>query len=157
MIARVMQFVRLPFLLLMVYTIARFSLGPLGVPYAPRGNAMFSILGLTLISSVYFGALSGKVGGFRLVGAALVGVFIGFFAEILIFAATLLSYVAHLNTYFIHWDALNVPEGTVVPMGRALAARAGGLLAGPILGLFCALIGRALSPLAPDPAPSDSK
>jgi hypothetical protein len=152
MIGRVLHFVRLPLLLLTLFTIARFSLGVAGVPYAPRGNAMFSVLGLTIVSSVYFGALSGRVGGFGWSGAILIGVCIGFFAEVLIFLATLLSYVTHLNTYFVHWDALNVPEGTVVPMSRALASRAGGLIAGPIIGLVFALLGRALGALAPSPA-----
>ena len=152
MIGRVLQFIRLPLLLLVIYAIARFSLGLAGVPYAPRGNAMFSVVGLTIVSSVYFGALSGKVGGFGWGGAVLVGICIGFSAEVLIFAATLLSYVANLKTYFVNWDALNVPEGTVVPMSRAMASRAGGLIAGPIIGTVFALIGRALSALAPSPA-----
>lgn len=151
MVSRVVRFVRLPFLMIVIYTAARFSLGLAGVPYAPRGNAMFSIVGLTFISSVYFGALSGRVGGFGWGGAALVGVVIGLFAQILIFSATLISYLASLNTYFVHWDALNVAEGTVVPMGTATAARAGGLLFGPIAAAIVALIGRALGGLAPSP------
>ena len=152
MIGRVVQFIRLPLLMLVVYAVARFSLGVAGVPYAPRGNAMFSVVGLTLISSIYFGALSRTVGGFKWGGTILIGICIGFFAEVLIFVATLLSYLTHLNTYFVHWDALNVPEGTVVPLARAMGARAGGLIAGPILGTVFAVIGRALSSLAPIPA-----
>jgi hypothetical protein len=152
MIGRVLQFVRLPLVLLVIYAAARFSLGLAGVPYAPRGNAMVSVVGLTIISSIYFGALSGKVGGFGWAGTVIVGICIGFAAELLIFAATLISYVAHLNTYFVHWDALNVPEGTVVPMSRAMASRAGGLIAGSIIGTVFALVGRALSVLAPTPA-----
>src|SRR5215831_1425591 len=143
MIGRVVQFIRLPLLMLVVYAVARFSLGVAGVPYAPRGNAMFSVVGLTLISSIYFGALSRTVGGFKWGGTILIGICIGFFAEVLIFVATLLSYLTHLNTYFVHWDALNVPEGTVVPLARAMGARAGGLIAGPILGTVFAVIGRA--------------
>ena len=51
MVFQVLRFIRLPLLLLLIYTIARFSLGLAGVPYAPRGNAMFSIVGLTFVSS----------------------------------------------------------------------------------------------------------
>ncbi len=149
MLIRVLRFVRLPILLLVIFAIARFSLGLAGVPYAPRGNAMFSIVGLTLISSFYFGALSGRVGGFGWAGAALVGVVIGLVAQILVFTATFISYAAHLNTYFVHWDALNVPEGTTVPMASALAARAGGIVINPILAAIAALLGRALAVLAP--------
>jgi hypothetical protein len=150
MIVRVLRFVRLPLVLLSIFAVARFSLGAAGVPYAPRGNAMFSIVGLSLVSSFYFGALSRKLGGFGWGGTLLVGYSIGLFAQILIFAATWLSYAANIEaSYFRHWDALNVPAGTVVPMGTALAARAGGLLVGPIFAVVPAAIGRALSALAP--------
>ena len=152
MVARVLRFIRLPLLLLVIFAVARFSLGIAGVPYAPRGNAMFSIVGLTIISSVYFGALSRKIGGFGWGGTVLVGYFLGLFAQILIFSATGLSYALNLDaSYFRHWDALNVPPGTIVPMGKAMATRAGALVVGPILTIGTAVIGRALSGLAPGP------
>jgi hypothetical protein len=111
MFMSIVRLVRLPWLLLLIWAIARFTLGLAGVPYAPRGNAVFSIVGLTFISCIYFGALSKKVAG---------------------------------------WDALNVPEGTVVPMSSAMASRAGGLLFGGIIvPALIALIGRALSGLFP--------
>jgi hypothetical protein len=144
MLLRVLRFVRLPLVLVVIWTIARFSVGLAGTPYAPRGNAMFSIVGLTVICSLIYGALSNRVGNFNWVGTILVGVVIGLFSQILIFTATLISYVADLNTYFVHWDALNIPEGTTMPMAKAMAARAGGLLAGPIMGTVMALIGRAV-------------
>jgi hypothetical protein len=153
MIARVLRFVRLPMLLLLIFAVARFALGAKGVPYAPRGNAMFSIVGLTFVSSVYFGALSRRIGGFGWGGTALVGYGLGLWGQVLIFVATWLSYAAGIETsYFRHWDALNVPEGTVVSMATALQARAGGLLVGPIISIVPALIGRVLSALAPEPA-----
>src|SRR5512139_1812068 len=134
MVGRVLRFVRLPLLLLLVFAAARFALGANGVPYAPRGNAMFSIVGLTIVSCVYFGAMSRKVGGFGWGGAALVGATIGLFAQVLIFTATWLSYAAGIETsYFRHWDALNVPEGTIVPMATAMRTRAGGLVVGPLI------------------------
>jgi hypothetical protein len=152
MLGRVLRFVRLPLLLLVIYAVARFMLGVNGVPYAPRGNAMFSIVGLTIISCVYFGAMSRKVGGFGWGGTALIGATIGLFSQILIFLATWLSYAAAIETsYFRHWDALNVPEGTVVPLAAALATRAGGLVVGTILSVIVALIGRLLGALAPTP------
>jgi hypothetical protein len=152
MFLRVLKFVRLPILLILLFAIGRFMLGLRGVPYAPRGNAMFSIVGVTLVSSFYFGALSRKVGGFGWGGTVLVGVILGLFAQILIFSATLISYLAGLNTYFIHWDALNIPEGTTITMAEALSKRAGGLAFGWIFVVIVALIGRVLSVLAPNPA-----
>ncbi len=158
MVGRVLQFVRLPFLLLLIFAVARFSLGLAGVPYAPRGNAMFSIVGLSLVSAVYFGALSRRVGGFGWGGTLLAGYSIGLFAQILIFLATWISYAANIETsYFRHWDALNVPPGTVVPMAKALMTRVGGLVVGPITVLVAAAIGRALGGLAPLPAASVQK
>jgi len=152
MIGRVLRFVRLPFLLLTIFAVARFTLGAKGVPYAPRGNAMFSIVGLTLISSFYWGALSRRTGGFGWGGTVLTGYAIGLFGQILIFLATWLSYAAGIETsYFRHWDALNVPEGTVVPMATAMQTRLGGLLAGPVTAIVPAVIGRLVSALAPEP------
>jgi hypothetical protein len=144
MLLRVLRFVRLPLVLIVIWTIARFSVGLAGTPYAPRGNAMFSVVGLTVISALIYGAMSKRVGGFSWVGTILIGVVLGLFSQILIFTATLISYVANLNTYFIHWDALNIPEGTTATMSQALITRASGLLFGPIMVMVMALIGRAV-------------
>ncbi|HEX8424284.1 MAG TPA: hypothetical protein VF634_12770 [Pyrinomonadaceae bacterium] len=144
MFLRVLRFVRLPLVLLVIWTIARFAVGLAGTPYAPRGNAMFSIVGLTIISALIYGAMSKRVGNFSWVGTILIGLVLGLFAQLLIFTATLVSYLANLDTYFRHWDALNVPEGTVVPMAQAMTARAGGVLVGPLLIIVIALIGRAV-------------
>ncbi len=150
MLTQVIKFIRLPLFLLLLFAIGRFSLGLGGIPYAPRGNAMFSILVLSLVSSFYFGALSSRVGGFKWTGTILVGVVIGFWAQLLIFSATLISFLGDFNTYFRHWDALNVPEGTIVPMGQAMGARAGGLLVGSILTMIAAAIGRVFGFLSPE-------
>jgi hypothetical protein len=81
-----------------------------------------------------------------------VGIALGVYGQILIFVATWLSYAMGIETsYFRHWDALNVPEGTVVPMAAALQARAFGILIGGLIPIVPALIGRLLSPLAPEP------
>ena len=150
MLSRVLRFVRLPLVLIAVWTIARFVVGLAGTPYAPRGNAMFSVVGATIICALIYGAMSNRIGNFSWVGTILVGLVLGLWSQILIFTATLISYLADLNTYFRHWDALNVPEGTVVPMAQAMTARAGGLAVGPIMIIVIALIGRAVfAKLAP--------
>jgi hypothetical protein len=152
MIGRVLRFIRLPLLLLAIFATARFALGASGVPYAPRGNAMFSIVGLTFVSSFYFGALSRRVGGFGWGGTALVGLCLGLFAQILIFTATWLSFAMGIETsYFRHWDALNLPPDTVASMGQALGVRGPALVVGPIFAMVPACLGRLLSGLAPDP------
>lgn len=150
MIGRVLRFIRLPMLLLVIYALGRFMLGARGVPYAPRGNAIFSVLGVAVISSFYFGALSKKVGGFGWLGTLLVGYSIGLWAQILIFVATWISFAAGIETsYFRHWDSLNAPAGTVVAMETAMKSRAFGLLAGPVLPMIAGLLGRLAGALAP--------
>jgi len=144
MLLRVLRFVRLPLVLIVIWTIARFAVGLGGTPYAPRGNAMFSIVGMTVICSLIYGAMSNRIGNLSWLGTVLIGLVLGLFSQILIFLATLISYVANLDTYFRHWDALNIPEGTTVPLATALATRAGGLLAGPIMGIIVTVIGRAV-------------
>jgi hypothetical protein len=153
MIGRVMRFICLPMALLFVYTAGRFTLGAAGVPYAPRGNAIFSVLGLAIISGFYFGALSKKIGGFAWRGTLLVGYSIGLTAQVYIFLATLLSFLLGIETsYFRHWDALNVPEGTVVPMAQAMTSRTIGLVVGPLLPTIASVIGRLAASWAPDKA-----
>ena len=151
MVLRVLRFIRLPLLLLVIFTVGRFVQGLMGVPYMPRGTATFGIVMLTITTGIYWGALSKRVGRFSWAGTVLVGVLIGLASQILIFTATLVSYLAGVETYFTHWDALNVPEGTKLTMAQALQTRAGGLVAGPIIGTITASIGRALAPLAPAP------
>ncbi|PYS91529.1 MAG: hypothetical protein DMF64_11830 [Acidobacteria bacterium] len=154
MFLRVLRFVRLPLLMLLLYALGRFWIGVKGVPYAPRGNAIFSVVGLTIISSIYFGALSRKVGGFGWLGTILVGFVVGLWAQLLVFALTLISYSAHLTTsYYLNWDSLNLKEGAPpATMNQLLAIRAGGLVTNVIIAIVAALIGRLLGVLVSAPA-----
>lgn len=149
----ILKFVRLPMVLILIVVIVRLSLGPMGVEYSPRSNASFSVLMTNIISCIYFGALSKKVGGFNWPKTILMGITLGLFTQILIFSATTISYLAEIkNSYFTNWDSLNVAPGTVVPMAAALKARVGGLIAGPILSTIFVSIGRGLGFfLAPEP------
>lgn len=144
MFSRVLRFVRLPLVLIFIWAALRLLVGLRGVPYAPRGNAMFSVVGLTIISCIYFGAMSRRVGGFNWVGTILVGFLIGLWAQILVIAATLFSLLTGRETYYTHWDALNIPEGTHATMSQAITIRAGGLVANIIIAIIMALIGRAV-------------
>jgi hypothetical protein len=171
MLSSVLRFVRMPLLLVTIWAVVRFILGVAGVPYAPRGNAMFSLYSVMMLSSLYFGALSKNIAGFKWGGTFLTGVTIGVYSQILILLATVISYAADLNTsYFVHWDALNVNPATLTPpvemadallhpeqvpmppMFQALTGRILGIfINGAIAGVF-AVIGRLLSGLAPKAA-----
>ena len=145
MFTRILRFVRLALVLILIWAVMRFLMGAVfHQPYAPRGNAVFSVVGLTFISCLYFGAMSRRVGNFGWLGTFLCGVTIGLWAQILIFTATLVSLLMGLDTYYVHWDALNLPEGTRATFAQGMTARAGGLLIGSLIGGIMALIGRAV-------------
>jgi hypothetical protein len=138
--------------LILLVAIIRLSLGPMGVQYGLRSNAASSVLMLNIISCVYFGALARKVGKFSFLQIILMGITLGLFTQIIIFSFTFISYVADIkDSYFANWDALNVKQGTIVPMATALKTRMGGLVVGPIFSTILALIGSLLSFLAPEP------
>jgi len=149
MLSAAFRFIRLPMVLIVIWTIGRFSMGLFGVAYSPRSNATFSLVVLTLITSLYYGALSKSVGNFNWLGTLMVGGAIGLVAQIFIFAATIISLVGGLDTYFVHWDAVGVAEGTAVTMSNALPSRAGGLVINIVLAAVEACVGRLLAGLAP--------
>jgi hypothetical protein len=151
MFPRILRFVSLPLLLILLWAVLRFLMLPVfHMPYAPRGNAVFSVVGLTFISCLYFGAMSYKVGGFGWLGTFLCGVTIGLWAQLLIFTATVVTLAAGIDTYYANWDALNLPEGTHATLVQAVTIRVGGVVIGSIIGGIMALIGRAVfATLAP--------
>jgi hypothetical protein len=167
MLSSVLRFVRLPLLLVTIWTTVRFILGVAGVPYVPRGNAMFSVYSVMLLSSIYYGALSNKIGGFKWSGTFLTGATIGVYAQILILLATVISIAGGFNTYFIHWDSMNVDPAALTPpvemaeallhpekiaappMSQVLVARLLGILINGVMAGVFAVIGRLLSGLAP--------
>lgn len=153
MFLEIIKFVKLPMVLIFITVAIRLSLGPLGYEYTPRTNASSSVLVMCIISCIYYGALSKKVGNFTWGKTILMGLVLGVFTQALIFSATAISYLANLQgSFFTNWDALNVKPGTIVPMDAALKARVGGLLiGGPIVGILSSLLGRVLGFLAPEP------
>ncbi|HQR38676.1 MAG TPA: hypothetical protein PLF26_09770 [Blastocatellia bacterium] len=150
MILRALLFIRLPIVLIVIWTVMRFLMGTaFNQPYAPRGNAVFSIINLTVISAIYYGALSKRIGHFSWIGTILIGVLIAEVAQVMIFSATGLSFMLGRTTYFTHWDALNLPEGTVPTMGQAMGIRAMAFIFAPISGIVTVVVGRLLAGLAP--------
>lgn len=143
MFLKVLRFLQLPLLLILIFAIGRFWVGASGVPYAPRGNAMFSIVGVTLISCIYYGAMSKKVGGFNWLGTLLIGVVLMEWAQILIFSATVVSVQGNFtNSYFIHWDSLNIQEGQTLPFGEIMKRRTGAFLFALIPATIAVSLGR---------------
>jgi hypothetical protein len=142
--------VRFAILFIVLLVIGRLILGATGVPYA-RGTNVFSIVTFSLFASILFGGFSRATWGFRLGQAMMLGVAIGLSGQILIFLATLLSYLAGVDTYFNNPVALTGSEGAVT-LGGALFARMIGIVVNPILCSIAALIGWSLGKLIPERA-----
>lgn len=132
------RFARLAILLLVLILIGRLILGATGVPYE-AGTGIFSLVTFSYIASFLFAAFSRPLRGYGLKQAVLLGATIVLSAQILIFAATILSYLLGVDTYFNHPTALNVAE----PIGlvQALGVRVFGLVVNTVVGSILASLG----------------
>ncbi len=145
MLSSVLRFVRLPFVLLAIWAIGRFTMG-FFAEFSPRTNATFSVVVMTLITSLYFGALSKSVGGFDWKGTALVGAAIGVFAQLLIIFFTAVSLAANLETtsYFLLREAVGVEPDAPITWSTMVIARGFGIIINTILAALEACLGRLL-------------
>jgi hypothetical protein len=147
-----LRLARLYLLLLAIVTVGRWLMGTFGVPYV-KGHHVFSIVILTLYSAVFYGAFCRRWRRFRLWQAAGLALTMGLTSQLVIFAATLLSYALGLHTYFNEPTALLGPDGAAlaeVPFGQAMLTRLGGLIVNPILTGIAGAIGWAMGGLLPE-------
>ena len=147
MLSENLKLARLYLVLLALFTLARWLQGSFGVPY-DRGHHVFSIVTLTVMSCLYYGAFCRRWRGARLLQAVGFAFLLGLLSQLVIFAATLLSYALDLQTYFNNPRALNVTEP--VELIRAAGIRAGGLLANSIFAGITGALGWALGGLLPE-------
>ena len=146
--AQHLRILRLYFLLLAIFAIGRLSLAR--YPYE-KGHQIFSLVTLTALSAIYFGAFSRRWLGYRVSQAALLGALIGLSTQIVIFTVTLASYGVGFDNYFTHPRALmgpNAPAGPI-PFLQALGARTGGLFANTLSATIVACLGWAMGGLLP--------
>lgn len=132
------RFARLPFLLLVLFMVARLILGARGVPYE-RGTWFFSMVLLTNFAAFFFGAFSRRLRSYKWSQAMLLGLTIALGAQVLILLATMISSLAGVETYFNHPTALNVEES--VGVGRAFLIRIFGLVVNGIINAILGLLG----------------
>ena len=147
MLSENLKLARLYLVLLALFALARWLQGSFGVPY-DRGHHVFSIVTLTVMSCLYYGAFCRRWRGARLLQAVGFAFLLGLLSQLVIFAATLLSYALDLQTYFNNPRALNVTEP--VELIRAAGIRAGGLLANSIFAGITGALGWALGGLLPE-------
>ena len=146
-----LKLARLYLLLLAIFTVGRWLMGTFGVPYV-KGHHVFSLVTMTLLAAVFYGAFCRRWRGFRLWQAAGLALTLGFLSQVVIFAATLLSYALGLHTYFNYPTALLGPDTPLVdvPFGQAVLSRIGGLIVNPILTGIAGALGWAMGGLLPE-------
>jgi hypothetical protein len=151
-----------PYLVLLgVVAVARFVMGPLGVPYG-RGHHVFSVVTLTAFSCIYYGAFVRRWRGQRLMQAIVLAFVLGAISQLAILLMTLLSYALALETYFNHPIALNLRDSLAaadltlpfnpepVALSKAVAIRLSGLIGNSIFAGILGAIGWTLGGLLPE-------
>ena len=145
--AQYLRLARVYFLMLALVTTGRWLMGAaFKVPYE-RGNPVFSIVTLTALAAIFYGAFCRRWRGFTPWQAAVMGFVMGLASQIVIFLATVLSYALEINTYFNHPIALNAAGP--LTLGQAVATRLGGLVANPISAAIMGALGWAFGGLLP--------
>jgi hypothetical protein len=137
-----------PFLaVLAVHAVGRWIIGVRGLPYA-NGHHVFSIVTLTVLGSLFYGAFARRWLGYPIMRTVGLGMTLGLCAQIVIVLATALSYALGMDTYFNNPTALN----TDVPMafGPAIGRRLGGLVVNTVGAGIAAALGWFFGVTLPD-------
>ncbi|HVR71281.1 MAG TPA: hypothetical protein VMT87_10595 [Vicinamibacteria bacterium] len=138
---------RLYLVLLAIFTIGRWVTGARGVPYE-TGRDWFSIVIMTAMACFFYAAFTRRWRGYKLFPAVGLAMVLGLMSQLVIFAATALSYALGMDTYFTHPTALNVEAP--LPAGEALARRLMGLVGNTISSGIVGGLGWALGGLLPE-------
>jgi len=146
--AQHLRLARLFFLLLAIFTIGRLLMSR--VPYE-KGHHVFSLVTLTLFSAIFYGAFTRRWRDYRVLQAMTLAALLGFSAQVVIFAATAISYMAGVDTYFTNPRALlgvNAPPDPI-PFGQAMITRFFGLIANTITAAIVGALGWVMGGLLP--------
>lgn len=150
--AQMLSLARLHFVVLAIFTVGRWLMGTSGVPY-DKGHHIFSIVIFTWTAAFFYGAFCRRWLGFRAPQAMALAMLLALTSQVVVLLAMLLSYALGLDTYFNHPRALNAPE--LLPLGRALQIRLGGLVTNTILSAIIGALGWALGALLPVARPAE--
>lgn len=150
-----LRLARLFFLLLAIFATGRWIMS-LNVPYA-RGNPVFSVVTLTVLSGIYYSAFARRWRGYRVGQAIALSMLLAFTAQLVIFVSTLASYAAGLDTYWNYPIAIAGPSADPaqsIPFGQAMGARTLGLVVNTFLGgSIAGALGWAMGGLLPEKSP----
>lgn len=141
-----------PFLVLLaIFAVGRWINGVRGLDYS-KGHHVFSLVTLTLIGSIFYGAFVRRWLAYPIMRTVGLGMTLGLCAQIVIVLAMVLSYALGMNTYFNHPTALNSPGP--LDFGSAMGVRMGGLVVNTVFAGIAAALGWFFGGALPDtPAP----
>jgi hypothetical protein len=141
-----LKLLRFYFVLLAIFTIGRWGLSLGGADYEAT-HQVFSIVILTMLSSAYYGGFVRRFLGSGVKRAMVLGLWIGFSAQLIVFGSTAISYLAGMDTFFNHPRALNLPE--MPSFGDAMVIRLQGILGNTIFNALAAALGYAIGGVIP--------
>lgn len=132
-----------PYLVLLaLVATGRWVLGVRGVPYE-NGHHVFSIVSLTMIGAILYGAFTRRWLDYPVTRAMGLGFTLGACAQAVILLLTVLSYVLDMDTYYNHPRAVRgIMDSTArLPFLEALGTRALGGLVNAISTSIAAALG----------------
>jgi len=142
---------RLYMIVLAIFTAGRLVVGFRGVPYE-RGHALFSLVTMSLMAATFHGAFCRRWRAYTVTQAMGLGATIALLAQAVILVATVVSYVFHLDTYFVNPRAILGPTGTgPVSFGVAVGSRVGGAVVNVAMCAVAAALGWVMGLTLPEP------
>jgi len=142
-----LDFVRLPLALIAIFFIGNLILGATGASY-DVAKRLFSMVILQTHIALLWAPVGRRYRGYSIGGAIASVVLVIFVSQILIWGATIFSYLTGVHTYFDDPVAIT-GSAQEVSFGAAMLARAGGLVANCLLGVILSAIGWAMGSLIP--------
>ena len=135
-------------ILLALFTAGRWYAG--NVAHAPyeKVTDKLSIVILSLLSSLFYGAFCRRWQGFRVSQAAMMGGVIGVCGQIVIFVSTVAAYLLGIDSYFNNPIALN--STVAVAFGDAVGRRAVTFVVNTVLNAIAGSLGWAMGGVLPD-------
>jgi hypothetical protein len=147
--AEYLRLARLYFLLLVLVTIGRWTLGFQHVPYEKATDKM-SIVILTLFASIFYGAFCRRWLNFRIGQALAIGMLLAFASQVVILLSTVASYSLGIDSYFTNPLALDPKVApAAIPFGRAVGIRIFGMVVNTIISGIAGALGWAMGALLP--------
>src|SRR4029450_11678095 len=147
--AEYLRLARLYFLLLVLVTIGRWTLGFQHVPYEKATDKM-SIVILTLFAPLFYGAFCRRWLNSRIGQPLAIGMLLAFASQVVILLSTVASYSVGIDSYFTNPLALDPKVApAAIPFGRAVGIRIFGMVVNTIISGIAGALGWGMGALLP--------